>query len=124
MNKRLRKKKYIGEFNHFGFSIEGKFGAFCATDRDKRIDLVDQFLDELIEVIEANHLEMGGGVTPTGLSMFVLKHKQGKRDSRGEFKTSSVSCTDEDRQLVEDWLKDQTILHLVEYQVGPLNRSN
>jgi len=121
MNKRLRKKKHVGEFNFFGFRVEVKFEIKKLFY--EQVELVDQFVDKFIEIIEAAHLEMGGGINNSSFSMFITKYKQGKRNSYGGFKNSCVSCTDEDRQLVENWLKTQTIFPLTECQIGPLKRA-
>ena len=55
MKKRLRKKLHLKEFQEFAFST----GFKCIDGIDD--DAFDDILDRFIDMIEANHLECGGG---------------------------------------------------------------
>lgn len=54
MNKRLRKKKRVGEFKELGFELRGDLRPGLA-DAD-----LDTFIDRLIEVVEARKPAFGG----------------------------------------------------------------
>jgi uncharacterized protein YggL (DUF469 family) len=54
MNRRLRKKKRMGEFKEFGF------GLLCDLRPGLSIDDIDALVDRLIVVVEARKLGFGG----------------------------------------------------------------
>jgi uncharacterized protein YggL (DUF469 family) len=92
MNKRLRKKKHLGEFRQLGFSAE------CRLRSGLSGAAFDQFTDEFIaQAIEANRLVFGGGGSPNrGWSGVVC------RDDSHE------SATDGDKAAVHNWLERRT----------------
>lgn len=55
MNKRLRKKKRVGEFTELGFELLGYIRPGISNDD------IDAFVDRLIVVVEARRLGFGGG---------------------------------------------------------------
>ncbi|CDG22200.1 conserved protein of unknown function [Xenorhabdus poinarii G6] len=86
-SRRLRKKLRIDEFQELGFSVKWHFPA------DTPVDVVDSTVDTLIaELIEPNGLALdaSGYLHWEGI---ICLQKIGK-------------CTEEHRQLVEQWLKD------------------
>ncbi|BET96073.1 YggL family protein [Xenorhabdus taiwanensis] len=87
-SRRLRKKLRIDEFQELGFSVKWNFPA------DTSVEVVDSTVDALIEeLIEPNGLALdaSGYLQWEGI---VCLQKIGK-------------CTEEHRQLVENWLKDR-----------------
>ena len=86
-NRRIRKKLRVDEFQELGFDVAWKLP-------DETTDeAVDQFIDKFFaEVIQQRELGFGGegDVLWHGL---ICTQKLGK-------------CTEEDRQAVENWLKD------------------
>ena len=92
MKKRLRKKKHLGEFRQFGFSLE------CLLRVGLSDAEFDRFLDEFIaDAIEARGLVFGGGGSPEkGWSGVVC------RDHRYD------STTETDKTTVHDWLKSRS----------------
>ena len=100
MNRRLRKKKRVGEFQELGFEV----GYHVPDDwSDIRRE---EFLWEFLEhAIEANGLEAGGG-GGNPMNFFVVSAK-----SRG-------SATNGQREAVKRWLSHQSAVTLGE--VGPL----
>lgn len=78
---RLRKKLRVGEFQELGFSYETKLIKPLIREDESKL------LDDLIAVIEANNLAVGGGVT----SGFVTTFKRG-------------SVTEKQRLIIKDWL--------------------
>lgn len=56
MNRRLRKKKRVGEFQELGFEVRAELRP-GASDGD-----AEAFIERLIEVVEARELGFGGGV--------------------------------------------------------------
>jgi uncharacterized protein YggL (DUF469 family) len=70
MRKRLRKKLKLKEFRLFGFSIKAQFSK---TLSEKELD---EFWDYFIlDVIEKNGLEIGGGFNPNGFDVFASDAK-------------------------------------------------
>jgi uncharacterized protein YggL (DUF469 family) len=84
---RLRKKLRVDEFQELGFDIAWKFAD------DIESDAIDSFIDKFFdEVIDPNHLGFGG---------------EGDTLWHGIVCTQSIGkCTDENRMMVEKWLKD------------------
>ena len=100
MNRRLRKKKRVGEFQELGFEVTYRVPDDWSDER--REEFLWQFLER---AIEANDLEAaGGGGNPW--NFFV-----GSAQSR-------VSATNAQREAVKGWLSHQSAVTLGE--VGPL----
>jgi uncharacterized protein YggL (DUF469 family) len=55
MNKRLRKKKRVGEFKELRFELFGDLRTGISDDD------IDPFVDRLIDVVESRKLGFGGG---------------------------------------------------------------
>jgi uncharacterized protein YggL (DUF469 family) len=90
MNKRLRKKKRIGEFQELGFEVS--FDVSPKITIAQRNALLDAFITD---AIEANGLLFGGGGADKNWEGFVTVDKR-----RG-------SATEVHRQSVRAWLEDQ-----------------
>jgi len=100
LKKRLRKKKHVGEFQEFGFSVQLRFSEHLSVD--DRDSLLDDFIGA---AIEANGLLCGGGGNGHSWEVFVTLDRRG-------------SATEIHRQKVGRWLsKENSIL---QYEVGPL----
>lgn len=99
MNKRLRKKKRVGEFRELGFRVQFETPGM-STEQEEA--LCDRWLEE---AVEANGLICGGAFGPEQWDGFV------QLDHRG-------SATDEHRQAVTKWLESQAQIKKV--QVSPL----
>ena len=84
MNKRLRRKKRVGEFKEPGFEVRGELRPGMA-----RAEL-DAFVDRLLAQVEVRQLGFGGGIGDT-IDGFVT------RDGR-------ASATDDDRAAVSAFL--------------------
>ena len=89
MKKRLRKKKYLGEFQEFGFRTSFDMDPDLTTEQ--RNALIDDFIKE---AIEDNGLQFGGGGPANNWAGFVTL------DSRG-------SATEKHRELVRAWLESR-----------------
>lgn len=100
MNKRLRKKKRVGEFREFGFPVRFSFSSQLSTE--ERNSLLDDWIHC---AIEANGLEFGGGGTSNIWEGFVACDRRG-------------SATEQHRQLVEEWLSKEP--RVLQHDVGPL----
>jgi uncharacterized protein len=99
MNKRIRKKHHLGEFQEWGFAATFTLADHIAGD------LVHDFLDLLTsEVLEPRGLQCGGG-GDRGWELFV-------------FKPDGQSASDEDRAAVSAWLAARA--EVSEVTVGPL----
>lgn len=98
MNKRLRKKKHVGEFREDGFYIKAQL-SFLKNDSPE----CDKFVDDLIEFVESKNLYIGGGVG-TETDVFCTRYKG--------------SCTEDDRQTVSEYLKNHPLV--IRFKVGPL----
>jgi uncharacterized protein YggL (DUF469 family) len=100
VNRRLRKKKRVGEFRELGFEVTYRVPDDWSAER--REEFLWQFLEH---AIEANDLEAGGGGS-NPLNFFVVSAQ-----SRG-------SATNGQREAVKGWLSQQSVVTLTE--VGPL----
>ena len=99
MKKRLRKKHHLDEFKEYGFKVWFRF--------DQELDMAaqDTLLDDFImEVIEANGLQFGGGGSNEWEGFVTL-------NTRG-------SANEKHRTLVETWFKSRP--EALTFQVGPL----
>lgn len=100
MNKRLRKKKRVGEFKELGFELHGDLQPGLA-----RADL-EAFVDRLIDVVEARKLAFGGGaVRDDKLDGFVTRMGRG-------------SATEEDCAALAAFLAGDEAI--VRHEVGQL----
>jgi uncharacterized protein YggL (DUF469 family) len=98
MKRRIRKKKHLGEFRQFGFSLACRFHASVSPEQ------FDRFVDEfIIEAIEAGGLAFGGGGDPARKWSGIVC-----RAHRYD------SITEKEQERVRDWLRGQEILAAVE----------
>lgn len=95
MKERLRKKLRLREFREMGFSVKYDLEA-AMTD-----DGLSSFWVKLIDMVEANHLMIGGGIN----DFFVAT------DSRR-------SATEADRAVIQNWLQQQPEVSSI--VIGPL----
>lgn len=95
MKKRLRKKLRLREFQEMGFKV--KFDLNLPDTDEAQFALWDR----LVEVVEANHLLMGGGFD----DFFVQTN-------------SRRTATEADREAIEAWLLQQPEVSAV--NVSPL----
>lgn len=95
MNKRLRKKKRVGEFRELGFRVRFETPGLSAEQIDT---LIDRWL---AEAIEPQGLFCGGSCGPVEWEGFV------QLDQRG-------SVTEEQREAVTKWLKSESSIKKVE----------
>lgn len=87
MNKRLRKKKHIGEFKELGFEVLADLRGGLSPQE------LDAFLDRWIDAVEARQLGFGGG--------------GGGRDGKFEgfvARAGRGSATDDDRAALASFL--------------------
>ena len=107
MNRRLRKKLHVGEFQHFAFCVKIFTHAMSA-------ERFDSFLDEFLLWLESKTLEGGGPCGPTNpqshdgcyvIDLLVTGFlQQRKRTPRGIY-IGKRSCTEEDRDAVLTWVQ-------------------
>jgi uncharacterized protein YggL (DUF469 family) len=103
MNRRLRKKKRVGEFKELGFELLGDLRPGISDDD------IDAFVDRLIVVVEARRLGFGGGGGRDGkLEGFVTRMGRG-----------SASATEEDRVALAAFLKGDDAV--VRHELGALS---
>lgn len=88
MNRRLRKKLYLGEFAVKGFEFSISLSKLSKEQ-------VEAFFDSLLLFIESRSLLVGGGGEQDKFSCYVLPNARYN------------SATEEDRTVVEQWLKSQ-----------------
>lgn len=115
MNKRLRKKKHVGEFRELGFLVVARYPLSIS---DQQLDILDE---ALIQYLESQDLTIGGGIGREH-SVFITrawcrkvscwKHPIGAK--------RNVQVTDADRELLVQWYKD----HGAEAVCGPLIDAN
>ena len=85
MNRRLRKKQYLGEFAVIGFEFSCSIAEMDETK-------VDDFFSDLLSFLESNNMLFSGG---------------GTKDNFGGYITSQQrygSLTDADRETLKTWL--------------------
>ncbi|AGH82504.1 hypothetical protein PCNPT3_12840 [Psychromonas sp. CNPT3] len=90
-NRRLRKKLYVGEFTIYGFEASMSF-----SDIDE--DILDTFLDEMVDFVEARNLLISFGGGTDALNAFVCSS-----DRYG-------SASDDDRDALSTWLKTKSFI--------------
>lgn len=105
MNRRIRKKLHLGEFNHKGFEITCKFDPHFVDDKHA------EFLDSYISFIESINLGTGGGANANDMGQFVTKHIPCRRKSNGKIHYKHESCTDEDREKVKTWFESKSFIN-------------
>lgn len=96
MNRRIRKKRRIGEFNYKGFKVTCTF--------DPPLADVDRVLDEYIAFCEAHNLGTGGGMSDKTFEQFVTEIGRPRRLGGGRYWYPDVHATEADRALVWDYL--------------------
>lgn len=91
MRKQLRKKRHLGEFRQFGFSVKCKLRDGISSDD------FDHFIDAFVaEAIERQGLVFGGGGSPTtGWDGIACRHHRHE------------STTEAHREAVASWLKQR-----------------
>lgn len=99
MNKRQRKKLYVGEFKELGFELGAQFRP--GVDADAR----NAFLERFLEQLSAEELAFSGGTSAAGLDAFLTL------DHRG-------SATEQHRERVKALMAAEK--DLVNPTVGPL----
>jgi len=98
MKKRLRKKKRVGEFREDGFRILAEVNVTNNSPENL------QFVDDFIEFMVNRNLGIGGGIGDK-VDVFCAYLGRG-------------TCTEEDRQTVIEWLKNQPLVS--RFKIGPL----
>lgn len=94
MRRRLRKKKHLGEFHQYGFSL------VCLLREGLSSEEFDSFVDTFIaDAIEARGLIFGGGGSPAARWSGVVC-----RDHRYD------STTEEDCTFIREWLNRQAVV--------------
>ncbi|MDG4813143.1 YggL family protein [Hydrogenovibrio sp. 3SP14C1] len=88
-NRRLRKKLFVGEFTVYVFEVSLQL-------KEMSLDAFEQFVDEFIDVIEANHLVLGGSGDGTCQFRGIVASEK-----------RYASATEEDRQTIKSWLEKQ-----------------
>ena len=99
MNKRLRKKRHLGEFKEFGFSISLKLRPDLAESE------LDVYFNDFLDTVERLNLAVGGG-GQYDLDFFCTRLK------------GRTPITLEDRDALEKWLAQDS--RLVSFQLGDL----
>ncbi|GHF97390.1 YggL family protein [Thalassotalea marina] len=102
-SRRLRKKLYLDEFAVYGFEFSCDLG--CENEES-----LDNFMDELIDFIEAQHLCLGGGGDEKSFSAFVCSDER------------YGSATQENIQNTHDWLTKHQLVSNV--KMGDLVDAN
>ncbi len=100
MRKRLRKKRRLGEFAEFGFSIS--FEMDDAIGNEER----NKLLDRWIEAIESAGLQFGGGGAGTTWRGFVASDAP-----RG-------SATEAHRSIIRSWCQEESLV--TSFHIGPV----
>ena len=89
MNRRLRKKLYLGEFAVLGCEFSVSLSSFSEEQ-------FNEFFDSLIDFIELRKLEIGGGGSKDRFSGYITAISR------------YGSVTEDDRSALEDWLSHQS----------------
>jgi uncharacterized protein len=96
MNKRLRKKKRVGEFQELGIEVS------CVVSLGSKSLEFDVWCDDFVLMIESLSLICGGGGESDTWSVFVCKNKG--------------SVTEENRQSISNWLSENK--HVENFEVS------
>lgn len=113
MNKRLRKKKRLGEFDWQSFDVKVVYKAGMTMEASCRAE------DEFLELIESMNLCGGGGCNTSGFGLYLSKHIPGRRRPHSGYPTHrEAHCTENDRRRIEMWL--QTKPYVGTMTIGPL----
>jgi uncharacterized protein len=96
MNKRLRRKKRVREFQELGVDLS------CCVDLDSGSLEFDIWCDDFVQMIESLDLMCGGGGISGNWSVFVAKHKG--------------SVTEENRKSISNWLENNK--HVKDFEVS------
>ncbi len=99
MRKRLRKKLRRGEYREFGFDLDWKFSSGVT------VAVADDFWNDLIDLVEARALILGGGGDQAGGTAFITR----------DWAPGAVAG---DREAVLSWARQQSIVTKV--TAGPL----
>ena len=99
MNKRLRKKKHVGEFKELGFDLLGELRPGTSDD------VVDAFVGRLVRAVEARKLGFGGGGRDGKFVGFVTRMGRG-------------SASEDDRTALGAFLAGEG--DIVRHEVGVL----
>ena len=103
MNKRLRKKKRVGKFTEYGFSVDMHY----VDDFSEAESLA--FLDDWVSVLESNGLCCGSGSNTKKLEGYVATEGRG-------------TATEDHRRLIDEWLTSHSKVR--QHSLGPLTDAN
>lgn len=93
MNKRIRKKRHLGEFNVIDLSVSAIINGMDH----------DQWLDKFIEFIESVNLSCCGGANKDIIDFGIVKHIE-RKTPNGRIKHRQVSVGLEDAEKLVSWL--------------------
>lgn len=113
MNKRIRKKKHIGEFTRYGFRMTMTHN-WAHSDPDDWAD-ADLFTDQLIDFAVANEMAVSGGGIGAESDYFVCGHKPKKHLL---CRSRCCSLTERHRWVMAEWLAHHPTV--LTYRVGGL----
>ncbi|HEX8248068.1 MAG TPA: 50S ribosome-binding protein YggL [Pyrinomonadaceae bacterium] len=89
LKRRLRKKFHVGEYQQFGFEI------FVSFEPHFNQTAFDEFVDNFIDLVEANKLLFGGGGDEKSWEGYITSAKK------------FASPTENDRQTIKVWLENR-----------------
>ncbi|MCL2913897.1 YggL family protein [Shewanella corallii] len=98
-SRRLRKKLYLGEFAVYGFQLQSQLT--CDAEQE-----YDEFTDELMALLESRELCCVCGASNGVCDAIIMPE------------TRYGSPSEEDRQVLNDWLKGHA--KVTEFQLGEL----
>lgn len=107
MNRRMRKKRRVGEFAEFGFLVVIKRPPWHTPEDD-------ELLDALIDFAESRNLGLGGTLDLMFVARLACCRRQRCPVHRG--RRSHVPVTDDDRHVFTEWLRARGLVA----GVGPL----
>ena len=100
MNKRLRRKKRVGEFADYGFVVDACWSFHVPVllmERDDPVMLrIDKAWDDVIDFLEARGLDCGGGSNAETFGIIVEKMNRTKTHG-------ADNPTNEDREAVTNY---------------------
>lgn len=113
MNKRLRKKKRLGEFNWLGFKVHVAWKTELSNEE------IHAFYDAYIPFVEKHDFGVHGLISERGMEQYVAKMIATKRRMRGwRRRFRDAHCTEQDRLILLQWLQSHP--NVAEFVVGPL----